>query len=158
MLRAIRIAPRSLLTAPGPTTAGGWRRLHVYARRRERPRLELPPLRRLHVLVVVTATQRDPSRITVFADVDDDGVLAADRAAGCRLDDVIGDEVADIIRAARLRIREGHEILASLGARAAEHCSRRKQTRVGGAVVGVAIETVGIVRDELLDVDVVLGC
>src|SRR4030095_15303924 len=119
---AIRInVPRSLLATAGfqaattrsTTCTCGRRRLHIDARRRERAGLELPTLRRLHILVVIAPAQRDASGIAVFTDVDDHRVLTADRAAGSRLDDVIGDEVTNVVGATRLRVGERREVVAS---------------------------------------------
>src|SRR5262245_26809343 len=79
----IRIRPPLLLTAagaPAPVCRRRW--LDIDARRGERAGLELPALRRLHVLVVVAPAERDPSGIAVLADVDDHGVLFSDGAPG----------------------------------------------------------------------------
>jgi hypothetical protein len=71
-----------LLSTAATSCACGRRRLNIDTRWRERPVLELPALRRLHVLVVVAATERDAARVSVLTDVNDDGVFLADRAAG----------------------------------------------------------------------------
>ena len=70
---------------------------------------------------------------------------------------MVGDEVPDVIGAVRFPVRKGREVVATFGSWPPEYAARCKQVRVARAVVGVAIEPVGIARHQLLNIQIVLG-
>ena len=78
------------------------------------------------------AAEKERARLSVFAVVDDDQKLLALRAPGRRLDDVIRQVVADVVRATRLNLPEGYELIMSCGS--SKRPIGRVQIRVGLAV------------------------
>src|SRR3984957_13854277 len=106
------------------------------------------------------AAALDGTRIAVFAHLDPDNINAAGRSPARRLDDVVGQILANKRRTTvgEIAYCKRRELRAPLdfgrpGCFRDERSVRRKELRVGGTSIGSAVKRVRGPCDELLDRD-----